>query len=201
MRKLFANTERNLRYKYLLDALDYIIRNTRQQQKWLLVQALEPFDREYILSDVREFYPKDSWRKEFRKATSTYYRHDPADFDQWNEGNTKYNRIICIAKQFRDSLSVYVDRFQKDGTLDKIFGYKNPFLVLSLYSRAVLAYSQEPAVIILHSDLAIANSEFLPEGDIDPLEEKSVNHFCSKLYPLKLWFRELEHKQHFFKEG
>ena len=70
MRKLFANTERNLRYKYLLDVLDYIIRNTRQQQKWLLVQALEPFDREYILSDVKEFYPKDSWKEEFRKATS-----------------------------------------------------------------------------------------------------------------------------------
>ena len=201
MRKLFANTERNLRYKYLLDVLDYIIRNTRQQQKWLLVQALEPFDREYILSDVKEFYPKDSWKEEFRKATSFYYRHDPADFDQWDKCNAEYNLVICTAKQFRDSLNVYVDEFQKDGTLDKIFGYKNPFLVLSLYSRAVLAYSQEPAVVILHSGLAVTNSEFLPEGDIDPLEEKSVSHFCSKLYPLKLWFRELEHRQYSFKEG
>ena len=200
MRKLFANTERNLRYKYLLDVLDYIIRSNRQQQKWLLGQAREPFDREYILSDVKEFYPKDSWKEELRKATSLYYRHDPADFDQWNECNTEYNLVICTAKRFRDSLNVYVDGFQKDGTLDRVFSYKNPFLVLSLYSKAVLAYSQKAAIVVVCNDLAITNQEFLPEGDIDPLEKESVSQFCSKLYPLELWFQELEHKRHFFKD-
>lgn len=200
MRKPFANTERNFRYKYLLDVLDYVIRSNRRQQKWLLGQALEPFDREYILSDVKEFYPKDSWKEELRKATSLYYRHDPADFDQWNECNTEYNLVICTAKRFRDSLDVYVDRFQEDGTLDRIFSDKNPFLVLSLYSKAVLAYSQKPAVVILHDDLAIANPEFLPKKDVDPLEKESVSQFCSKLFSIELWFWELEHKSHFFRD-
>ena len=93
-----------------------------------------------------------------------------------------------------------MDRFQKDGTLDKVFSYKNPFLVLSLYSKAVLAYSQKPAVVILHDDLAIVNPEFLPKKDVDPLEKESVSQFCSKLFPIELWFRELKHQQHFFRD-
>lgn len=91
-----------------------------------------------------------------------------------------------------------MDRFQKDGTLDRIFSYKNPFLVLSLYSKAVLAHSQQSAVIILYAGLAIANQEFLPKKEVDPLEEESIQQFCNNLFPLKLWFRELEHKSHFF---
>lgn len=194
-RKPVFNTDRNLRHQYLLNVFNYVLNIRRHDLKWIVGEALEPFDRESCLKTYQS-YPKQKRLKHFRNATQLYYLHKPYNHDCWNEGIGQDNWIIYYAEKFRETLDELIDVFDSDGTLDEIFKYKNPYKVLEMYCRAVLAYPTESAVYVLGS-LVISNPKFLPDAIIDIFDEGSICEFHQKISHLKDWFFTISHYSKF----
>ena len=186
----FLTPASRVKFEYLRDMLNFLLRKRRHSLEWCACESLEPFQRESE-GVFLHYYSKQERMAVLKKFISEYYFQEA---DDWKKTIREELQEIQVINKFRNTLYKYVLIFQRNGVLENIFDTSNLKLSLERYIREVLAYHEQPMPCICTLPslcLVIANPEFMKEPLKEPYSDyKNTKEFVGSFEELSRFFRK-----------